>query len=147
MDFHSFQHACDAIRQGERTNMREQTCTVRFSPSILMHFSDFKSCDIIELCKMFSRQVKLTQKFNVTAHGNGMATLSVSIRERTSVACYLQRFTAWSVLRCILCIMPCLKRERMTVMRLISVWRWRNSLTVGFISSSVFMSSSFNSDV
>lgn len=38
-----------------------------------------------------------------------------------------------SSLRCILCIMLCLKREKMTVMCLISVWRWRNSLTVRFI--------------
>lgn len=47
-----------------------------------------------------------------------------------------------SSLRCILCIMLCLKREKMTAMCLISVWRWRNSLTVGFtMRSSVFMSS------
>lgn len=32
---------------------------------------------------VFSRQVKLTQKFNITAHGNGMATLSVRTRERS----------------------------------------------------------------
>lgn len=65
----------------------------------------------------------------------------------TSVTCYFKRFTAWSVLRCIPCIMPCLKREKMTVMRLISVWRWRNSSTVGFISSPAFMSSSCISGV